>query len=463
MLAGMLRLALLSALAITAGACHSGSSRQTDAAIPDGGPSPDGGMLPATPPDVPPPPPAGAVKVACANADGDAASIQSALDQANAAVLSGTCKLGSTTLSMAANAYLGGSATLTYTGSGFAVSSNTNGGTVTSLTFNGGGIQLPAGDQNGWSLVFLTIQNVTSGTDAIYIETLKGAATKIAHNTIKNIWPGGYPNLPSGMTATQCDQDCLSGNGIFFHNGIDNTLIDDNRLDEIGYDGIKGFWDGFMGNTNPYLGHNVVISNNVITHYHRIGIEVQAAGQGNCPGGCNYNIVPTDGTIAKNNFVYLPALTNNVFAFSLMFGGTNAKIVNNTGNNDVATCYVRAGIGMENSLDGGLLQGNVIGSITQSCAQVGWADFAASGYTMSGVVDNFTNNIFCGPGAAAQASVMNGQDPDDAATLMESAGSVDRQLSGARATSRRATWRSPTRARRSLSPRAVRARSTSRW
>jgi len=361
------------------------------------------------------------VQVQCNHDSGDAALIQAVLDSKNAAVVSGNCLLGGTELSMAAGAFLGGSATLSYTGSGFAVGSNANGGTITGLTFDGGGIELPAGNQNGWTIVFNTIQNVTSGRDGVYIETLKGAATTISHNAFKNIWQGGYPNLPSGMTPAQCGQDCLAGNGIFFHNGIDNTTIDDNRLDEIGYDGIKGFWDGFMGNTNPYLGHNVVISNNVITHYHRIGIEVQAAGQGNCPGGCNYNIVPTDGTVAKNNFVYLPALTNNVFAFSLMIGGTNAQIINNTGNNDVGTCYVRAGIGLENSMQGGVLQGNVIGSIPQSCYQNGWADFLASGYTQAGKTDYFQNNLFCGPGSHAQGSVMSGQDPYDNATLVETA------------------------------------------
>jgi hypothetical protein len=371
----------------------------------------------------PPPTPAGAQAVACKNASGDAALVQAAVNAHAAVQLSGTCNFGSTTVTLPANVFLGGPATISYSGNTYAITGADNGDTVSQVTFMGGGIDLTSGGANsGWQIVFDNFTNITSGSDAVHVENIlgKGAASSISNNTFKNIWSGGYPNLPAGKTPTSCNQEnCLYGNAIFWHMGLDNTTIDHNTLDEIGYDGIKGFWDGFMGNTDPYTGHNVVISNNTITHYHRIGIEFQAAGQGNCPGGCNYNANPTDGTVAKGNFVYLPALTNNVFAFSFMVGGTNALLINNTGNNDEGTCYVRAGIGLENSMHGGTAQGNVIGSVAQSCYANGWADVIACGYANG--TNYYQNNLLCGPGAAAQASVKNGQDPQDNATNVETA------------------------------------------
>ena len=381
-----------------------------------------GGATDETP--TPPPIPADATHLACTNDSGDAAKIQSAINANAAVALSGTCNLGSTTITVPANEFLAGPATLDYSGSGYAIRGSQSGDTISQLTFDGGGVELSsATDQAGWSVVFDAFQNITSGSDGIHVDNIlgKGAASTLSHNTFKNIWSGGYPNFPSGKTASSCGQDdCIYGGGIFWHMGLDNTTIDDNVMDEIAFDGIKGFWDGFLGNTGPYEGHNVVISNNVITNTHRIGIEVQASGQGNCPGGCNFNNVPTDGTVIKNNFVTKPAFTNNYFALSLMVGGTNAQLINNTGNNDVTTCYSRAGIGLENSVDqGSLVQGNVVGSIAQSCYPNGWADFMACGYNSGNTT--YQNNIMCGPGAAAQGSIKSGADPQDSQTATETA------------------------------------------
>jgi hypothetical protein len=427
-------LAACSSTSNGASASTSGSPDPSSQA--DGGavalPNADGGTSTQTQTDggagaeaaTPPPIPVGATHLTCTNDSGDAARIRSAI-AANAAVaLSGTCNLGSTTLTLPANEFLAGPATLDYSGTGYAVAGSASGDTVSQLTFDGGGVELSSGtDQAGWSVVFDTFQNITSGSDGIHVDNIlgKGAASTLSHNTFKNIWSGGYPNFPSGKDASSCGQDdCIYGGGIFWHMGLDNTTIDDNVMDEIAFDGIKGFWDGFLGNTGPYEGHNVVISNNVITNTHRIGIEVQASGQGNCPGGCNFSNVPTDGTVIKNNFVTKPAFTNNYFALSLMVGGTNAQLINNTGNNDVATCYSRAGIGLENSVDeGSLVQGNVVGSVAQSCYQNGWADFVACGYNSGNTT--YQNNIMCGPGAAAQASIKSGADPQDNQTAVETA------------------------------------------
>jgi hypothetical protein len=38
------------------------------------------------------------------------------------------------------------------------------------------------------------------------------------------------------------------------YRSLDDPVIDDNTLDEVGYDGVKGFWDGFMGYTDPSRG-----------------------------------------------------------------------------------------------------------------------------------------------------------------------------------------------------------------
>jgi hypothetical protein len=403
-----------------------------DATTKDGasGGSPDAGS------DAGPPAcPASALNVKTLGAKGDGTSddttaIQKAITTAGAAkaVLfpSGTYKLSATlNLPDGANLCGEGSPLLRIPASaGYLMQSPASNVTVSGLVLDGGGIELTSGQaQSGWQIIYNTFQNITNGNDGVHVDNIlgKGAASSISHNTFVNIWgvAGGYPNLPAGKTYASCDTECIYGGGIFWHMGLDNTVIDDNTLDKIGYDAIKGFWDGFLGKTGSYEGHNVVISNNVMTHCHRMGIEVQSAGQGNCPGGCDYSLIPTDGTIVKNNFFSQPAFTWNVFAYSLMIGSTNSFIINNVGNNDVATCYVRAGIALENAPNGGVVQGNVLGSIPQSCSSGGWADFVSCGYTQAGRTNYYQNNVVCGPGAAAQGSVKNGQDPGNSATMIE--------------------------------------------
>ncbi len=401
-------------------------STPLDAGGADSSPMPDG----AAPADdgggaaSPPPIPANAAHVSCSNSAGDAAMVQAAIDASAAVVLSGTCNLGTTSIALPANEFVAGPATLVYSGSGYAMQGSGSGDTLSQLTFNGGGVELTSGtDQAGWTIVFNTFQNITSGSDGVHVDSIlgKGAASSVSNNAFKNIWSGGYPSIPAGQTYSTCGNECIYGTGFFWHMGLDNTTVDSNTFDQIGYNAIKGFWDGFQGKTDPFTGHNVVISNNTITNTHRIGIEFQNVGQGNCPGGCDYPHVATDGTVIKGNFFSKPAFTNNVFAFSLMTGSTNSVMINNTGNNDVATCYVRAGIGLENAPWGGIVQGNVIASIGQSCSSVGWADAIACGYTEATATNEYQNNIVCGPGAAAQGSIQNGQDPGNSATMVETA------------------------------------------
>jgi hypothetical protein len=402
-----------------------GAGPSADPAQDTGSGSDTGAVSSGTPPQAP----ATAARVSCANNSGDAGLIQNALNSKGAVVISGTCNLGGSSITMASNQFMGGPATLNYNGGDYAVYSSGSGNTIASLTFNGGGVNLNNGNtQAGWTIEYNTFQNITSGQDGVHINHIlgEGAHSSISHNHFKNIWSGGYPNLPAGQSAGSCgNDDCLYGSGIFWNYGLDNTTIDDNVMDQIGFNGIKGFWDGMMGFNNAYQAKNNVISNNVVTNYHRIAIEFQGAGMSNCPGGCNFTLSPNDGLVVKGNYAYKPAFTNNAFAFSFMGGSTNSLIINNTALNDVSTCYFRAAIGLEHSMDGGVLQGNVIGGVPQSCYANGWADIVSAGYSKAQYTNRYQNNTFCGPGAGngdnGTRTIWDGQDPYNLATMVENA------------------------------------------
>lgn len=382
-------------------------------------------------------PPVNAARVSCKNDPGDADRIQNAIASNSAVALSGTCMLGAKTLTLGSHFFLGGSATLNYAGSGFAVTSEGSNNTISGLTFNGGGVELSLNDrtnwtgQYGWIIQTNTFENITNGTSAIHVSNIigKGAESLISYNTFTNIWPGGYPSFPTGYSAGNCGGDCLLGNGsggsgIWIEMGMDRVSINNNHFDALGGNAIKGFWDGFVGHIHPYEGHQVEISHNVMTRIHRIGIEVQVAGRGACPGGCNYSLIPTDGTVIKDNLYYNPAFAADPFGFSLMVGGTNVQIINNSAVDEAATCYWPLGIALENTMNGGLLQGNVMSSTYQSCAggynkRHGWAGIIVSGYTSAGYTDNFYNNFACGDGVISSALVTD--DPLNSATMNERA------------------------------------------
>jgi hypothetical protein len=206
--------------------------------------------------------------------------------------------------------------------------------------------------------------------------------------------------------------------------GLDHVKISYNNFNTLGGNAIKGFWDGFVGHTDPYEGHHVEISHNVMTKIHRIGIEIQTVGRNACPGGCNYSLMPNDGTVIKDNFYHSPAFVGDPFGFSLMVGGTNVQIINNTAADEDATCYLPLGIGLENTMNGGLLQGNVTSAVYQTCTgkynkSHGWAGTIVSGYTSAGYTDNFYNNFSCGDGVRKSTLISN--DPQNNATMNERA------------------------------------------
>jgi hypothetical protein len=382
-------------------------------------------------------PPSNATRVSCNGEPGDAVLIQNAIESHSVIAVSGTCNLGAKTLTFGSDFFLGGSATLNYTGSGFAVASSGNNNVVSGLTFNGGGLNLSLNDrtnwtgQYGWTIQGNTFENITNGTSAIYVSNIigKGAESSISYNTFTNIWPGGYPNFPAGYSASNCVQDCLLGNGtggsgVWIEMGLDNIKINYNNFDTLGGNAIKGFWDGFVGHKNPYEAHHVEISHNVMTKIHRIGIEVQTVGRDLCPGGCNFSLMPNDGTVIKDNFYHNPAFTGDPFGFSLMVGGTNVQITNNTAVDEDPICYLPLGIGLENTMNGGLLQGNVTSAVYQSCTAKyngshGWAGTLVSGYTSTGYTDSFYNNFACGDGVKKSTLLSN--DPQNSATMNERA------------------------------------------
>jgi hypothetical protein len=346
---------------------------------------------------------------------GDAGTIQSALNSNSAVVINGTCAIGGTTISFGSNESITGSATINYTGSGYAMASAGDNNTVSGLTLNGGGIDLDLNSgqtgQYGWTITNNTFRNITSGNNGVYVTNIigKGAASTISNNHFTNIWQGGYP-----ANISDSDQDAINGSGVWIENGFDNVSLNGNVCDEIGFDCLKGFDDGDYGNTNPYVSHNVTMNNNVITRDHRIGIEFQEVGKGNCPGGCAYNDLNMIGLVVEGNYWHDPATPiGNEFAYSLMFGTTDGGVyANNTGMNEDTSCSVRLGIGLENAIDGGVIQGNVIGSTADSCNPSGWAAYEASGYTKSGYTNTFQNNIYCG----ANSSAAHNHDPGDSAT-----------------------------------------------
>ena len=170
-----------------------------------------------------------AAHVTCNNNSGDAALIQNAINSGTAVILTGSCNLESTTLTIGSNFFLGGSATLTHAGSGFALASSGNYNTVKGLTFNGGGVNLSLKDQTnwtgqyGWTIEDNTFANITNGTSAVYISNVigKGAASSISHNRFYKIWPGGIqtflramPRIPAGRIAClvmdRADLECGS-------------------------------------------------------------------------------------------------------------------------------------------------------------------------------------------------------------------------------------------------------------
>ena len=303
--------------------------------------------------------------VACLNNSGDATLIQNSMTAGGTTTITGTCAIGTQEMTIPGNVTVTGTATLNYTGSSYIFQSTFNNSTVTGLTFNGGGINLNAntgatraGWQSGWNITNNTFRNITSGANGISVDNIigNGNHSSFSNNTFFNIWSNGYPNL--GATGA-------SNHAIYIGMGIDNLLIDSNHCSETNGNCVKGFTGGFPSTSLQYVAHNVVISNNDMQLGNRIGIEFNGTG---CFGACNYGFDSYPDLVVKGNYWHNPPPSfGDVYAFSFMWGaGPIGGYYNNSGIVDQTNCGIRPGIGIENDMWGGTLQGNVMTSVSLS-------------------------------------------------------------------------------------------------
>ena len=135
--------------------------------------------------------------------------------------------------------------------------------TVQHITFDGGGLYL-GGAISNVNVEYNTFQNIPFGPNAVteygnwpatigvFIDTA-ATNTDISHNTFRN--------LSSQILSQYTDQN-LGVTGIFGYN-ISNTTMNYNTFDTVN-EAIHFF-----------SGQNVQINHNTITHFHRIGMEIQ--------------------------------------------------------------------------------------------------------------------------------------------------------------------------------------------
>lgn len=345
--------------------------------------------------------------VNCNNGSGDASAIQNAINSGGIVTISGSCSLGRTGLSIGSNVTINGTAALNYSGSGWLFNSSGNNNTINGLTLNGGGINLTAGhSQGGWTITNNTIQNITNGANGLNVAnilaTSGGIGNTISNNTFRNIWgaPGGYPNYPAGYNAGNCNNTCIGGGGINVWGGIDHTTIDNNLFDKMGEDGAYIAFNEVASADQSwgFQTTNNVVSNNVCTHGHRFCLEMQGVSDypSSCvKSQCQFGVPYTSGVIVKNNLSYQVdgALAYDVYGFSLVMGGSDGQIINNTALYDSSSCVIRPGIALEMSNRNMQVQGNVFGSVNSKC---GWIVLVAQGAGVPNTgVNTYQNNILC--------------------------------------------------------------------
>ena len=192
--------------------------------------------------------------VTCNNNSGDASLIQSALNGAGNIGLSGTCAIGSTTLTIAPNTCLSAnpSATVNYTGTNYAAVMNNSAPNITinGITWNGGGIishRTGYVMQDNLTITNNTVQNLTAnGQDAFLIDPIQENFL-FKGNTIVNIAPGGWSSVPyananeAGNSCSDGHQGCQDYNGglgLWVTGGMDNSTIMYNTFVQTASDGI---------------------------------------------------------------------------------------------------------------------------------------------------------------------------------------------------------------------------------
>jgi hypothetical protein len=362
--------------------------------------------------------------VTCNNNPADHSRLQRALKSAAPGAtiaVKGTCALGASQIVFGSGLTIQGAGSngntsghgsrsntiINYNGpAGYALMSAGSGNTINDITFNGGGLNLTSELTGGWTITNNTFENITNigsvtNAAAIYISGIigpdsKGRKNAISNNQFTNIWNKGYPTL---NRPNNDEPDSISGCGIWWYNGIAETIIDGNFFSQIGFNAIKGFNDGMYNPLWDHRGTGVVISNNDIQLYHRIGIEVQGCGR----GGCNGVFVPLDGSIVSGNFIHDPApMANSTWPSSLLLGGSHSQVINNTMtlNTTGTSCYDHA-YGIEGGMRGGITNGNVVSSVMGVCAGSPDKTYGSDAYVSDSYgagTNYYQNNLLCGPG-----------------------------------------------------------------
>jgi hypothetical protein len=252
--------------------------------------------------------------------------------------------------------------------------------TIRGFTFDGGGVTTQGGVVKDIVIRGNTFQNITTRSqnwtlrNAIFSFTLVQSSS-IDHNTFKNILPNGSTR-PGGKDGG-IDEFNI---GIFIY-GLDRTSIDHNTFDHVGQ-AIKVCFSQPFTTSQVYIGHNVM------THLHRMGIEIQGA------VGCNVKNVNLVGDTTVDLVIEYNDMTawddfywNSTGISEAVFKPDSANRVvirNNFINGGVASYNGPYGYGIESGALGLQVYGNVIaGSYGQSIG-------IFAGSTNASVHDNYT-------------------------------------------------------------------------
>ena len=346
---------------------------------------------------------ASAYGLTCSNSGSDPGNIQSAVNGGGTVTLSGTCSLGSSTIQINNSVTINGPATLN-SSNAMVFSVNSNNVTISGLTLNGGYINFPIQTTSGFTFANSTIQNLTNagcggGSPGILASVLTHST--INNNTFRNIWPGGFPNTPPNCNdGTAGGNDTWGAAGIAL-SGLDYVTITNNTFDEIASDAMHLDWEATTGNSGGFSTHGNVVSYNTFSNIRRIPIEIQSQPSGNCPGGCNYGIINTNGLQVNGNYAHLYAFGySDTWGASLVPDGSKTgEYLNNTfiANNNPSHGNMQSdySAGMETSLDNGISQGNVFASVPSASYFFGAAHLYG-GHSNNGYTLTVQNEIWCG-------------------------------------------------------------------
>jgi hypothetical protein len=346
--------------------------------------------------------------VNCLNKASDAGLIQSAVNAGGAVSISGTCALGSGTISVGKSVKITGSAQINSTAS-YAFVIWANSVSISGLTFNGAGLDLvTVPQQTGFNFTNNTVQN-TNGRDAIDIDGVL-RMSNISGNTFFSIAPAGfasatYASLGFGGCNSHggCD---TRGVGIQIYGGIDQTTINNNSFDLIANDAMHIGWNIVAASATYLLTKNNDVSYNKFSRVHRMGIEAQAVWAfprcgTNGNSACDYSRDFSTKTTIKGNYFHDPFLTYwQTFAYSLALWG-DGRYVNNAGIANVTTGQT-PGFAMEDMGNNVLTQGNVLASDYMPGANPhGWGGDVVYGAQRAGTTFTTRNNVLCGDRAVA--------------------------------------------------------------